>query len=49
MSIAAIMTWTLQSEIPVPQDAQALLGSGESAVAAFATFRDFHDSPTHHS
>lgn len=40
MSIAAIMTWTLQSEIPVPQDAQALLGSGESAVAAFATFRD---------
>ena len=46
MSIAAIMTWTLQSEIPVPQDAQALLGPGESY---FPRFGDFHDSPTHHS
>ena len=47
MSIAAIMTWTLQSEIPVPQDAQALLGPGESAVAAFATFRDSAIFTTH--
>ena len=47
MSIAAIMTWTLQSEIPVPPDAQALLGPGESAVAAFATFRDSAIFTTH--
>ncbi|WP_315432885.1 PH domain-containing protein [uncultured Rothia sp.] len=47
MSIAAIMTWTLQAEIPVPQDAQALLGPGENAVAAFATFRDSAIFTTH--
>jgi hypothetical protein len=36
----AITSWTLMSEIPIPQDITPLLVQGESAVAAFKTFRD---------
>lgn len=39
-SIAAITSWTLQQEIPIPDDVQALLVGDEEAVAAFKTFRD---------
>lgn len=35
-----ILTWTLQNEIPVPDDVGALLVDGETAVASFKTFRD---------
>jgi len=35
-----ILSWTLQQEIPVPQDVQSILTQGEQAVAAFKTFRD---------
>ena len=37
---APILTWTLQNEIPVPDDVSALLVEGEQAVASFKTFRD---------
>lgn len=37
---AAILSWTLQQEIPVPEDVRELLISGEEAVASFKTFRD---------
>lgn len=37
---AAITSWTLMSEIPIPEDVSQLLVEGESAVAAFKTFRD---------
>ena len=37
---AAILSWTLQNEIPIPADVQALLVQGEEAVASFKTFRD---------
>lgn len=40
METAPILTWTLQNEIPIPQDVQSLLVEGETAVAAFKTFRD---------
>ncbi|WP_460773805.1 PH domain-containing protein [Microbacterium sp. GXF7504] len=40
MEQAPILTWTLQSEIPVPADVQQLLTEGEQAVASFKTFRD---------
>ena len=33
-------SWTLQNEIPVPDDVSALLVEGEQAVASFKTFRD---------
>ena len=36
----AILSWTLQKEIPVPDDVQQLLVEGETAVASFKTFRD---------
>lgn len=36
----AILAWTLQQEIPVPDDVRALLVEGEQAVASFKTFRD---------
>ena len=36
----SILTWTLRNEIAVPADVQALLVEGETAVTAFATFRD---------
>ncbi|WP_087104949.1 PH domain-containing protein [Brachybacterium nesterenkovii] len=39
-SIAAITSWTLQQEIPVPNDVTQILVQGEQAVAAFKTFRD---------
>ena len=37
---APILAWTLQNEIPVPDDVSALLVEGEQAVASFKTFRD---------
>ncbi|WP_127476949.1 PH domain-containing protein [Microbacterium sulfonylureivorans] len=37
---APILAWTLQNEIPVPDDVQALLVEGEQAVTSFKTFRD---------
>ena len=37
---ASILAWTLQNEIPVPDDVSALLVEGEQAVASFKTFRD---------
>lgn len=40
MEIAPQLTWTLQAEIPIPNDVQSLLVEGEQAVAAFRTFRD---------
>lgn len=40
METAPILTWTLQQEIPVPDDVQSLLTEGEQAVASFKTFRD---------
>lgn len=40
METAAITSWTLMSEIPIPEDVSQLLVEGESAVAAFKTFRD---------
>lgn len=35
-----ILSWTLRSEIPVPNDVDEILLDGEEAVAAFSTFRD---------
>ncbi|HTN54953.1 MAG TPA: PH domain-containing protein [Microbacterium sp.] len=40
METAAILSWTLQSEIPVPPDVQTLLADGEQAITSFKTFRD---------
>lgn len=40
METAPILSWTLQQEIPIPNDVQALLVQGEQAVASFKTFRD---------
>jgi len=40
METGAMLTWTLQQEIPVPPDVLPLLGHGEDAVASFKTFRD---------
>ena len=37
---APILAWTLQNEIPVPDDVSALLVEGEQAVASFKTYRD---------
>ena len=37
---APILTWTLISECPIPNDVQSLLVPGEQAVAAYKTFRD---------
>ena len=37
---APILAWTLQDEIPVPDDVKTLLVEGEQAVASFKTFRD---------
>ncbi|PWH05941.1 hypothetical protein DEO23_08880 [Brachybacterium endophyticum] len=39
-SIPTITSWTLQQEIPVPDDITDLLVEGERGVAAFKTFRD---------
>ncbi|WP_210438458.1 PH domain-containing protein [Nocardioides xinjiangensis] len=40
METAAITSWTLVQEIPVPADVNDLLVDGEQAVAAYKTFRD---------
>lgn len=40
METAPILAWTLQREIPIPDDVLGLLVQGEQAVAAFKTFRD---------
>ena len=37
---SGILAWTLQEEIPIPQDVTDLLVEGEQAVAAYKTFRD---------
>src|SRR5690606_37050034 len=36
----AILAWTLVSECPVPGDVTDLLATGETAIAAYKTFRD---------
>lgn len=36
----SMLTWTLVSEIPIPDDVTALLVPGETAVAAYKTMRD---------
>jgi hypothetical protein len=40
METAAITSWTLIQEIPIPEDVMPLLVEGEQAVAAYKTFRD---------
>ncbi len=40
MEPGAMLSWTLQQEIPVPADVFPLLTQGEEAVASFKTFRD---------
>jgi len=37
---AAILGWTLQQEIPTPEDIGPMLVEGEQPVASFKTFRD---------
>jgi hypothetical protein len=37
---AAITSWTLVQEIPIPRDVSDLLIDGEQAVVAYKTFRD---------
>jgi hypothetical protein len=37
---SAILSWTLQQEIPIPNDVGGLLVEGEHPVASFKTFRD---------
>lgn len=40
METAAITSWTLIQEIPIPPDVKELLVDGEDAVTAYKTFRD---------
>ena len=40
METAAITSWTLIQEIPIPDDVKELLIDGEEAVTAYKTFRD---------
>lgn len=40
METAAIAAWTFMQEIPIPADVNELMTEGETAVAAFKTFRD---------
>ncbi|PZU39690.1 MAG: hypothetical protein DI573_06300 [Microbacterium sp.] len=40
METSAILSWTLQQEIPIPNDVRGLLVEGEQPVASFKTFRD---------
>ncbi|MFE6736446.1 PH domain-containing protein [Microbacterium sp. NPDC057650] len=47
METGAILSWTLQQEIPVPADVQSVLAQGEQAVASFKTFRDSATFTTH--
>lgn len=35
-----ILSWTLISECPIPDDVSGLLVEGETAIAAYKTFRD---------
>lgn len=37
---SSILEWTLVEECPIPDDVQELMVAGESAVAAYKTFRD---------
>ncbi|MHB1017673.1 MAG: PH domain-containing protein [Coriobacteriia bacterium] len=37
---SAILAWTLVSECPIPGDVDEVLVSGETAIAAYKTFRD---------
>jgi hypothetical protein len=38
--ISPILSWTLVSECPIPNDVNDLLIEGETAIAAYKTFRD---------
>jgi hypothetical protein len=40
MDMRNILEWTFVSECPIPQDVNELLVPGETAVAAYKTFRD---------
>ena len=40
METSEILSWTLVSECPIPDDVNSLLITGERAVAAYKTFRD---------
>jgi hypothetical protein len=40
METAAITSWTFMAEVPIPPDVTELLVEGETAWAAFKTFRD---------
>lgn len=40
METKSILEWTLIAECPIPQDVNELLVPGETAVAAYKTFRD---------
>ena len=37
---SGILMWTLMSECPIPGDVNELLVTGETAIAAYKTFRD---------
>lgn len=47
METSAILSWTLVSECPIPDDVTPLLVEGERAVAAYKTFRDSAVFTTH--
>lgn len=47
METSAILSWTLVSECPIPEDVTPLLVEGERAVAAYKTFRDSAVFTTH--
>lgn len=47
METAAITSWTLIQEIPIPDDVQDLLIEGEKGIAAYKTFRDSAVFTTH--
>lgn len=40
METSDILTWTLLDECPIPDDVNDILVNGETAVAAYKTFRD---------
>jgi hypothetical protein len=40
METAPIAAWTLQNEVPIPDDIGPLLIEGENPIAAFKTLRD---------
>jgi hypothetical protein len=37
---SGILAWTLVSECPIPDDVNSVLVKGETAIAAYKTFRD---------